>query len=134
MALGALGIVTRMTLAIEPSFEVRQDVWLDAPVEVVADHFDEVMAAGYCVSLFSDWSRPDVLEKVWIKSRAGAPVADGTAWGGPAAGSPQHPITGQDTSAATEQLGVPGRWHERLPHFRLEFTPSQRRRAADAST
>ena len=31
---------------------------------------------------------------------------------------------GRPTEHCTEQLGVPGPWHDRLPHFRLEFTPS----------
>ena len=50
---------------------------------------------------------------------------------------------GAGADACTQQLGVPGPWHERLPHFRAEFTPSSgqelqteylvpRDRAADA--
>jgi xylitol oxidase len=35
-----------------------------------------------------------------------------------------HPIAGVDPVHCTEQLGVPGPWLDRLPHFRLEFTPS----------
>jgi xylitol oxidase len=37
---------------------------------------------------------------------------------------PAHPIPGMPTENCTAQLGVPGPWHERLPHFRPEFTPS----------
>ena len=44
----------------------------------------------------------------------GAHVADG----------PRHPIKGMPADYATQQGGVPGPWNERLPHFRLEFTPS----------
>jgi alditol oxidase len=124
LALGALGIVTRLTLAIEPAFSVRQDVWLDAPLPTVADRLAEITASGYSVSLFTDWARPDVIDKIWVKSRTGADVADGRAWGARAADAPQHPITGENPSAATAQLGVAGSWHERLPHFRAEYTPS----------
>jgi xylitol oxidase len=124
LALGALGVVTALTMRVEPAYEMRQDVWLDAPVETVLERFADIMAAGYSVSLFTDFRRPDVVDKVWVKSRTDRPVADGQEWGARPATDPQHPITGQDPSAATQQLGVPGPWHERLPHFRLEFTPS----------
>jgi xylitol oxidase len=124
LALGALGIVTRITLAIEPTYDVRQHVWLDAPLDRIADDLDAVLSAGYSVSLFTSWARPDVIDKVWIKSRADAPVADGHRWGARPADRPQHPISGMDPTAATEQLGSVGPWNARLPHFRLEFTPS----------
>ncbi|HEU5267217.1 MAG TPA: FAD-binding protein [Jatrophihabitans sp.] len=124
LALGALGIATSLTLAIEPAFQVRQDVWLDTPFATVLDRIDEIMAAGYSVSLFTDFTRPDIIDKIWIKTRTGAALADGREWGAQPATAAQHPIAGQDPSAATEQLGVPGPWHARLPHFRLEFTPS----------
>jgi alditol oxidase len=124
LALGALGIVTSLTMRIEPAYAIRQDVWLDAPMATVLDRFEEIMAAGYSVSVFTDFGRPDVVDKIWVKSRTDQPIVDGRGWGARAAAEAQHPITGQDTSAATEQLGVAGPWHARLPHFRLEFTPS----------
>lgn len=125
LSLGALGVVTRLRLAIVPTFELRQDVWLDAPTEAVLANLDEIMAAGYSVSLFTDWHRRDVIDKVWVKSRPDEyGRVDLAALGAHPADTPQHPITGQDTAAATEQLGVPGPWHERLPHFRVSFTPS----------
>jgi xylitol oxidase len=123
LTLGALGVVTSVTLAVEPTYDLRQDVWLDVPLANVLDHLDEVMSLGYSVSLFSDALGTGVIDKVWIKSR-GTDAPDAARFGGRPATEPQHPITGQDVSAATEQLGVPGPWHERLPHFRLAFTPS----------
>ncbi len=123
LALGALGIVTRVGLATEPSYELRQDVWLDAPLDTVLEHFAEITSAGYSVSLFSGPGTPDRIDQIWIKSRGGEPV-DGSTWGARRAGQAVHPITGQDARAATEQGGVPGPWHERLPHFRASFTPS----------
>jgi xylitol oxidase len=124
LALGALGIVTRLTLAIEPSFEVRQDVWLDAPLATVLERLDEVMTSGYSVSMFTTWHRPEVIDQIWVKSRTDRPIADGRDWGARPADAAQHPIAGQDAATATQQLGVPGPWNARLPHFRLEFTPS----------
>jgi xylitol oxidase len=125
VALGALGITTTMTLEVVPSFTVRQDVWLENPIEQVLDRLPAIMAGGYSVSLFTTWQRRDIIDMVWVKSRAdGSPVADGRDWGAVAADAPQHPIFGTEASAATEQLGVAGPWHARLPHFRAEFTPS----------
>jgi alditol oxidase len=124
IALGALGIVTRLTLAVEPTYDMRQDVWLDAPVDTVLDDLDAVLSSGYSVSLFTDWSRRDVIDKIWVKSRELQPPPDGSRWGARPADAPQHPIAGHDPVAATQQLGAPGPWNERLPHFRIEFTPS----------
>jgi xylitol oxidase len=124
LALGALGVVTRLTLDIVPSYDLRQDVWLDAPLQVVLERLDEIMSAGYSVSLFTGWSRPDVVDMIWVKAPADAEPVDGRAWRARPAQEPMHPIAGEDTSAATEQLGVAGPWHARLPHFRAEFRPS----------
>ncbi|MDT4923633.1 MAG: alditol oxidase [Pseudonocardiales bacterium] len=123
LALGALGIVTRLTLAVEPAFQVRQDVWLDVPVDAVLADLDAVMAAGYSVSLLSDASTPRLIDRLWIKTR-GVDAPDGGRWGGRPADRPQHPTAGNDPAATTEQLGVAGPSHERLPHFRAAFTPS----------
>ncbi len=123
LALGALGVATRVTLATEPTYDLRQDVFLDAPLPTVLENLDEIMASGYSVSMFTGLARPDVIDKIWVKTR-GADAPDGRRWGARAADTTQHPITGQDTNAATEQLGRLGPWPARLPHFRLEFTPS----------
>jgi xylitol oxidase len=126
VALGALGVVTSMTLDIEPTYTVRQWVYQDLPRNRLDAHFAEIFASGYSVSVFTDW-RPPYAFRIWLKQRAGA---DG--WWTPEprwldarlAETPQHPVPGMDPSATTQQLGVPGPWHERLPHFRPEYTPS----------
>ena len=119
VALGALGIVTRLTLDIEATFEVAQRVRLGVPLDEVAGRFDEVFGAAYSVSVFTDWRAPDAA--VWLKSRIDQP--EPTWAGGRAARQPVHPIVGMAADSATEQLGVAGPWHERLPHFRPELTP-----------
>jgi xylitol oxidase len=120
VALGALGIVTRLTLDIEPAFELAQRVYLGVPLDDVAAGLDEVFGAAYSVSVFTDWRSGEAT--VWLKHRTDQP---GSGWaGGRPAPYPVHPVPGMPTGFATEQLGVPGPWHERLPHFRPAFTPS----------
>jgi xylitol oxidase len=118
VGLGAYGVVTRVTLALVPTFEVRQFVHLDLPREAV----DEALDSAYSVSLFTDWRGPRI-NQVWRKQRADQ--APPPRWlGTTAADTPHHPVPGQPGDTCTVQLGVPGPWHERLPHFRLGFTPS----------
>ncbi len=126
VGLGALGIVTCLTLDIVPTFDMRQYVYDGLPRERLDRHWEEIFASGYSVSLFTDWTGP-LINQVWLKRRLDerdgwtaqpswldARLADG----------PRHPVPGMPTEHCTEQLGVPGPWHTRLPHFRAEFTPS----------
>jgi len=124
--LGALGVITRLILEVVPSFEVSQRVYEGLPLEVLDDHFAAIMASGYSVSMFTDWRAPR-LTLLWVKSLAddGAPAIEGEPWftatPAPAA---RHPVPGMPAGNSTAQLGEPGPWFERLPHFRPEFTPS----------
>jgi alditol oxidase len=126
VALGALGIVTRLTLRTVPSFGVRQYVYENLPGEQVTAHLGEILGSAYSVSLFTDWRGP-VFRQAWLKRHADAPGAAeaGPGWmGGRLADGPRNPVPGMPAGNCTDQLGVPGPWYQRLPHFRLEFTPS----------
>lgn len=129
VALGSLGVVTALTLEVEPTYDVRQDVWEDLPWEVLLGDFDAVMSAGYSVNLFLSWTGAGV-EQVWVKRRTDEPGGTEVAppWSGARAATVErHPVPGMPAESCTPQLGVPGPWHERLPHFRLAFTPSSGR-------
>jgi xylitol oxidase len=124
--LGALGVVTKVTLDLRPAFEMSQEVYEDLPLKQLADHFDGIMSAAYSVSLFTDWQKGRVSE-VWVKRRVGAggePAADLARYGARRATRNLHPIAELSAENCTEQMGVPGPWYERLPHFRMGFTPS----------
>ena len=125
VALGALGFVTSLELDIEPSFAVAQTVYRELPLDGVLDAFDEVTSLGYSVSLFTTWTRPDTIDQLWLKRRVDRDAAPPREVLG-ALPSPvaMHPIAGVDPVHCTPQLGEPGAWLDRLPHFRLEFTPS----------
>jgi xylitol oxidase len=125
VALGALGVVTAVTLALQPTYDVAQTVYQDLPVRRLATGLEEILAAGTSVSLFTTWGR-DVVDQVWVKRRTDDPrPALGPDWlDARAAAEPLHPVTGMTPASCTEQLGVPGPWHQRLPHFRLDHTPS----------
>jgi xylitol oxidase len=124
VALGALGVVARLTLATRPAFDLRQRVWQHAPLDAVLERFDDVMGCAYSVSLFSGPDRPDVVDQIWTKSHADDDPPDGTVWGALPATEALHPIAGQDARAATPQLGERHPSFEVLPHFRESFTPS----------
>ncbi|MFH8486898.1 FAD-binding protein [Streptomyces longisporoflavus] len=118
VSLGALGVVLALTLDLEPLYTVSQHVFGELALDGL--DFDAVSAAAYSVSLFTDWRGPR-FNQVWLKHRGDATV--GFPWAAPVS-EPRHPVPGMPAVHCTEQLGVPGSWHERLPHFRAEFTPS----------
>jgi xylitol oxidase len=121
ISLGALGVIVSLTLDVQPSYEISQIVYDGLPVDRLGSDFEEVMGSAYSVSAFTDWVDPDVM--VWRKQRAGTPIEPD--WlGAHVADGPRHPIKAMPPDYATQQGGVPGPWNERLPHFRLEFTPS----------
>ena len=129
VALGALGVVTALELDVQPAFDVRQHVYEGLSLEALREHFDEVMSAAYSLSLFSDW-RSRQIDQVWRKERvvgtsaAGGGEAPAQLFGATLADGPRHPVPGLPGEICTEQGGRPGPWYERLPHFRLGFTPS----------
>ncbi|KPI18391.1 Alditol oxidase [Actinobacteria bacterium OK074] len=118
-ALGALGVVTALTLDLEPDYAVEQHLFTELPLEGL--DFETVAASAYSVSLFTDWRSPG-FRQVWLKRRADQPLSD-FPWAAPAT-EKLHPVPGMPAVNCTEQFGVPGPWHERLPHFRADFTPS----------
>ncbi len=118
-ALGALGVVTALTLDLEADFEVEQYVFTELPLDGL--DFEAVAGASYSVSLFTDWRAPG-FRQVWLKRRTDQARPD-FPWAAPATEA-MHPVPGMPAVNCTEQFGVPGPWHERLPHFRADFTPS----------
>ena len=125
VGLGALGVVTHLTLELEPAYEIAQTVYDGARWDDVLAGFDAITGAGDSVSLFTSWQDADTIDQVWVKARPGRANADAVlAVGGREADGPRHPVPGVGPEPCTVQGGVPGPWHSRLPHFRLEFTPS----------
>ena len=126
VALGALGVITRVTLDIEPTYTVRQYVYQNLPLAQLKQHFDAIQSSGYSVSLFTDWQN-QLVSEVWIKTRADAArpfTAPAEFFGAKLAKRNLHPIAELSAENCTEQMGVPGPWFDRLPHFRMGFTPS----------
>ena len=119
VSLGLLGVVTQVTLDIEPTYEVRQHVFENLSWDAIHENFDAITSSAYSVSMFTDWGAG--ASTVWLKSRGDvrSELFDAT----PAA-SNLHPLPGLSGEFTTQQLGQPGAWWDRLPHFRLGFTPS----------
>ena len=126
VGLGALGVITQVTLAVQPTYQVRQQVFVKMPLEQLKEHFEEIVSAGYSVSLFTDW-RSESINEVWIKDIVKPEIEYRGLkefYGAKAADKDLHPIIELSAENCTPQMGKPGPWYERLPHFKMGFTPS----------
>ncbi len=124
VSLGALGVVVDVTLQLVPTFEIRQDIYEHVPFAQALTHFDAIMGSSYSVSLFTTW-QGDTVDQVWRKSLPHEAEDLPAEWHGARLRTqPVHPIASVNADPCTEQGGVVGPWHARLPHFKLEFTPS----------
>lgn len=126
VGLGAVGVVTRTTLEVQPTYKVAQAVYRGLSFEELGRHFEEIFASGYSVSVFTDWQNRRA-EQLWVKRRL--KEGDANQWapefyGAKLATEKLHPLAGHPTESVTDQLGIPGPWYDRLPHFRIGQTPS----------
>jgi xylitol oxidase len=122
VGLGLGGIVYQYELKIEPTFKVRQVIYPEIPLDVLQRNFDQIMGTAYSVSYFTDWSTAQV-GNLWCKFRDSEEIPESVG-GIVQADKKYHPIPSVDPVACTDQLGESGDWHQRLSHFKLEFTPS----------
>jgi xylitol oxidase len=123
VALGSLGVIVSLTLKVEPTYYISQQVYDELPMDRLDEHLSEIFASGYSVSLFTDWRLP-LINQIWLKERAAVPDPRPDWHGARLADGPRHPVPGRSPLHCTSQLGVPGPWHKRLPHFQLDYTPS----------
>jgi alditol oxidase len=122
--LGALGITTKLTLNLLPAFTMKQIVYQNLPMAELEKNFETIMSAGYSVSLFTDWKNKNINE-VWIKSKSDdLKTIAPSFYKATVAVKNLHPIEALDAVNCTEQMGVEGPWYERMPHFKMGFTPS----------
>jgi xylitol oxidase len=126
VGLGGLGVVTKVTLDMLPTFQVSQVVYENLSMDVLEHHLEEIFGSAYSVSLFTDWQNHKI-GQVWVKRRVepgSPPTFAPELFGAKLATQKLHPIPGHSAEPCTEQLGIPGPWYERLPHFKMNFTPS----------
>jgi xylitol oxidase len=126
VGLGGVGVVTKITLDVIPAFQMSQYVYDNLPLVHLKEHFDDIFSSAYSVSLFTDWKQA-TFNQVWLKRKitdqASAQI-DPEFFGATRATAHRHPVPGHTSENCNEQMGIPGSWYERLPHFRMDFTPS----------
>ncbi|HEY4355531.1 MAG TPA: D-arabinono-1,4-lactone oxidase [Acidobacteriaceae bacterium] len=126
VALGALGVITRITLDVIPTFQISQVVYENLSFDQLEHNLDAIFSSGYSVSLFTDWQGHRATQ-VWLKqnvSGSATPHLPDMFYGATLQKVKLHPLAGHSPENCTDQLGVPGPWFERLPHFKMNFTPS----------
>jgi alditol oxidase len=124
--LGALGVVSALTLAVQPTFTMQQDVYEYLPFAALESDFDAITSSAYSVSLFTDW-QTNTINQVWLKRllpAGSAQAVNSHFYGAALAARTIHPIVALSAESVTAQMGIAGPWHERLPHFRIDQTPS----------
>lgn len=125
--LGGLGVITKLVLELLPTFNMRQDVYENLPLQELQKNIEEILSKGYSVSLFTDWKSRNI-NQVWIKSQIKETMTSQKVltdfFGATPATKDLHPIVSMPAENCTSQMGTDGPWYERLPHFRMEFTPS----------
>ncbi|GAE92269.1 xylitol oxidase [Gracilibacillus boraciitolerans JCM 21714] len=128
VSLGGLGVIIKLTLDIVPTFDIKQNVYENLAFNELEDNFDNIFSSAYSVSLFTDW-KDDTFNYAWLKHAITADTdsteAASTFYGATLAMEKRHPIPGiGGAEHCTDQLGIAGPWLDRLPHFRMDFTPS----------
>ena len=124
VGLGAFGVITTMTLDVVPAYQMRQDIYRVTSWDAFLKNLEEVMASAYSVQVHADFSSPDI-RAIWQKSLVqtsddGESVlteVPATRWG-----AERLDIDEIDPGRITRL--IPGPWHERLPHFTPESSPS----------
>ncbi|MEM7538544.1 MAG: FAD-binding protein [Chloroflexota bacterium] len=121
VGLGALGVVTRMTLDLIPTFMVQQEIYRGLPLTRLYENFDAVMSSGYSVCLFTDWQNGQI-GGAWVKHK----LADNMAIDvpdelfGAQLGSDTHVLDRPGSDRILTPMRVPGPWYERLIHMYLK--------------
>jgi xylitol oxidase len=126
VGLGGVGIATKVTLDVVPAYSMQQEVYEFLPVTQLEENFDAITSSAYSVSFFTDWQKGRV-NQIWLKRQLVGNEALALApafFESTLAQANVHPVLALSAASCTDQMGLLGTWHERLPHFRIDHTPA----------
>ncbi len=116
VGLGALGVITSITLTVEPSFQMTQNVYENLSFSELEHHLKDIFGSGYSVRLFTDWQHHRATQ-VWVKRRVDSSHDQAHAahhaedfFGATPATRRMHPIGDHSAENCTEQMGIVRPW------------------------
>ncbi|HRH46072.1 MAG TPA: FAD-binding protein, partial [Pyrinomonadaceae bacterium] len=114
--LGSLGIVTKITLDVEKTYSVRQDLFENLQLDILKENFDEIMASGYSVSLFTNFQNKNI-RVVNIKRRVDEKTGNlPNDFFGATPATESINSRGIPDKNRSPQMGTANFWFECLPH------------------
>jgi alditol oxidase len=124
VGLGAFGIVTRVRLKIQPTFDIRQDAFVDLPWDELIARFDAISSAAYSFSIFTKWSGPSA-NRIWLKRRIGTGAAEAELSRLVLKSGPPYSVPAREENplALLNPFGLAGPWSERLTHTPRDLAP-----------
>ena len=132
---GALGIITEMTMTVEPDYAVAKCIYEGLSWEFLRDQatYNEIVKSHDFVSFFTDWKAPR-MTSVWLGKRVAMDDADAPEFGASAEAvcAPTfhgatlveriHPVPGRDSDPCVSS-GI-GTWRDKIYHFLPGKPPS----------
>uniref|UniRef100_A0A915D0Y3 FAD-binding PCMH-type domain-containing protein n=1 Tax=Ditylenchus dipsaci TaxID=166011 RepID=A0A915D0Y3_9BILA len=124
VGLGALGIVTQVTLQAQPTYNLAINVFENMDMSVLDTQLYNITHSGYAINMWSTFGTPGVLDQVWITTKVDSNGVNAYGnvsqlYGAPAATAQSSPIAALPPTYVVPQMGIVGPYYERLTDYDL---------------